>query len=214
MGEARRHHIVLWDHQQMVSGDKPHDPYVMRVCGWACGTCREWGSEESPRRREHAIERHVAEVPDANAGSLVRQIERWWEEEADHTASCAAPDPALCQNHVFEEAVRVDGEIIACTVHGGRLARSLAAFLHARAVELEKQIREGFEERFRRAREGTWPTDEGPLAAWASTSTTELPAEVHKPGCMAGRDPAKRCICRVAEPRTVRPGALPPELRR
>lgn len=113
-----------------------------------------------------------------SSGDLVALITRWWEEEADYTAACSAPDPSLCSNHVFEEAVRVDGEIVACTVHGGRLARSLAAFLERAGREEEARVRAAFRERhpiglaavhhpeaylaqFRQEREGTWPNPPG-----------------------------------------------------
>jgi hypothetical protein len=200
---SSEHHIVLWDHQQMASTDKPHDPYVMRVSGWACSSCRTWGAEGSPRARTHAVERHVGGLPDPfNTDNLVRMIERWWEEEASYTADCAAPDPSLCPNHVFEEAVRVDGEIVACTVHGGRLARSMAAYLVARQKELEDKIRQIFErdaarsvERWRRLNHGTWTDD------------------THAPGCGAGRSPERRCICHLGrenrKPMRGAPGCLP-----
>ncbi len=60
---------------------------------------------------------------------LEREIERWWEKEAENTANCKAADPAFCGGHVFEEAVRVEGVIVACTVRGDRLASRLAAHL-------------------------------------------------------------------------------------
>ena len=183
-----KHQISAWEYQQIgidpdVTGDQEAH-YVMRVYGWLCASHATWGAEESPRARTHAIERHVGGLPDPfSPDNMVRLIERWWEEEASYTADCAAPDPSLCSNHVFEEAVRVGDEIVACTVHGGRLARSLAAFLVQRQRELEQQIWEAFKrdharnaERWKSLTHGTWAED------------------THAPGCGAGRHPEKRCI--------------------
>lgn len=201
MSSGEQHHIRLWEQRQAVyvPGEGPGEPWAMEAFGWACATCKTWGAEEHPKRREHAIERHVHGMSKSvMSGDLVALITRWWEEEADFTAACVAPDPSLCSNHVFEEAVRVDGEIVACTVHGGRLARSLAAFLEKSRREEEARIRaahreqypiklsqvnhpEAFLAQFRQEREGAWSVNE------------------HRQGCGAGKDPSKRCICRLGE---------------
>jgi hypothetical protein len=86
-----------------------------------------------------------------NAGDLERVILAWWEDEANRVADCKndlgrSPRPKgrdgleMCENHVFEEAVRVPGgAIVACTVHGDRLAASLAA--HLIQVDREEEER-------------------------------------------------------------------------
>lgn len=198
-----RHYFTTWEYRHLAVDPNvsvgPDAHFQVSLYGWACAPHRTWGVEETPRARTHAVNRHVDGIPDGmNVNNVERTIERWWEEEAAYTADCVAPDPSLCNNHVFEEAVRVDGEIVACTVHGGRLARSLAAYLAARQAELEQQIRELARQNIDQMRlrlEGNWPVDQEPR---------------HKQGCGARTDPQKRCLCNLGE----EAHPLPPELRR
>lgn len=131
---------------------------------------------------------------------LAAEIERWWEVEAERVADCGNPNPELCRNHVFEEAVRVDGEIVACTVHGRRLAESLATHLMDASRRYEEALK-------RVALFGYVPH--------------RFPAEDpgHVQGCGAGKDVTKACICPAARRRVGiveeadPPTPLPPELR-
>lgn len=137
----------------------------------------------------------------------------WWHDEADSVASCPI-DPALCRRpHVFEEATRVPGgAIVACTVHGDRLAASLATHLeevfrqeHERLVRLAEDTKIGpatlasFSEQmgwvdpptFRREREGNWTPPVPPPG---------MPArpEVEQGRC-GGRLGGGRCTCMTPE---------------
>lgn len=186
---ATNHHIFLWDHMQMASTEKAHDPYVMRVLGWMCSTCRTWGAEPDVRAREQAIAQHVATLPPDR--SIVAMLERLWERIAEETADCAAADPSICGKHAFEEAARLpDGSLFMCGVHGGRLADRIAGAIQEERARMESQYR-------RLAGEVQKATADAIMRDLMNPP----PPSGHVQGCAAGKDATKACICPPGHPR-------------
>lgn len=190
---AIRHEVSYWN-QAQVGRDSdftdPTPPYVMRVFGWLCSTCRTWGAEPDARAREQAIAQHVAHLPPDR--SIVAMLERLWEKLAEETADCAGPDPSICGRHAFEEAARLpDGALFMCGVHGSRLAVRIAEAIQEERARMESQYR-------RLAGEVQKATAD---AIMRDLSQVRIPhPSRHVQGCGAGKDNTKACICPPGHP--------------